>query len=277
MTKTVVITGCSSGFGLASAVAFAERGDQVVATMRNLARRGALDDALAAAGAEAEVVAMDVDDDTSVRTVIEGVAERDGIDVLVNNAGIGGRAGPIEHLTDDDWLQVLGTNLLGTIRPTRAALPAMRAQGSGAIVNVSSVAGRLPGSAMTSAYSASKHAVCAFSDSVLAEVEDFGLTVHCIEPGFFATSIVDNADMGAWTGTAYEDHAAHSAASYRANMAAAPPPAAVVDAIVAAADGATGDSIHEVVGDMATLAVGAMADMTYVDFRAMMREMSGRD
>lgn len=274
-----MITGCSSGFGLATAVAFAERGDRVVATMRNLERRGELDAALEAAAAadNAEVVAMDVDDDASVRATLGGVIERSGpVDVLVNNAGIGGRGGPIEDLTDEDWLAVLGTNVLGAVRATRAVLPTMREQGQGTIVNVSSMAGRLPGSAMLAPYSASKHAVCSFSDSLWDEVGDLGLSVHCIEPGWFATSIVDNSTLPGWEGNPYQDHAELAEKNVRDSIDAAPGPAAVVDAILAAADGVVGDSIHRPVGDDAELAVGARDQMTYFEFHALARELSGR-
>lgn len=281
MAKTVVITGCSSGFGLAAAVAFADRGDRVVATMRNVARRGELDAALAAVGggaaANLEVVAMDVDDDASVRSTMAELVARDGsVDVLVNNAGIGGRGGPIEELTDDDWLAVLGTNVLGAVRTTRAVLPTMRTRGEGTIVNVSSMAGRLPGSAMLAPYSASKHAVCSFSDSLWGEVEDLGLSVHCIEPGWFATSIVDNSTLPGWEGSPYQDHAELAEKNVRDSIDAAPGPAAVVDAILAAADGVVGDSIHRPVGDDAELAVGARDQMTYFEFHALARELSGR-
>lgn len=274
-----MITGCSSGFGLATAVAFAERGDRVVATMRNLERRGELDAALGAAGAagNAEVVAMDVDDDASVRATLAGVIERSGpVDVLVNNAGIGGRGGPIEELTDEDWLAVLGTNVLGAVRATRAVLPTMRERGQGTIVNVSSMAGRLPGSAMLAPYSASKHAVCSFSDSLWVEVEDLGLSVHCIEPGWFATSIVDNSTLPGWEGNPYQEHAELAERNVRDSIAAAPGPDAVAEAILAAADGVIGDSIHRPVGADAELAVAARGQMTYFEFHAMARELSGR-
>jgi NAD(P)-dependent dehydrogenase (short-subunit alcohol dehydrogenase family) len=281
MASSVVITGCSSGFGLATAVAFADRGDRVVATMRNPARRGALDAALAAAGGDAagnvEVVAMDVDDDASVRAAMTDVIDHAGpIDVLVNNAGIGGRGGPIEALSDEDWLAVLGTNVLGTVRTTRAVLPGMRERGAGTIVNVSSMAGRLPGSAMLGPYSASKHAVCAFSDSLWGEVEDLGVAVHCIEPGWFATSIVDNSTLPDWEGSPYQAHAQLAEQNVRDSVAAAPGPKAVVDAILDATNGVVGDSIHRPVGDDAVLAVAARGQMTYFEFHAMARELSGR-
>src|SRR5262245_18733901 len=245
----VVITGCSSGFGLHATVAFARRGDRVYASMRNLAKDGALRKALADAGLEAEVVQLDVTDDASVRAGIAGVLEREGrIDVLVNNAGVGGTELPIELLSDEERMNVVGTNLLGVVRATRAVLPTIREQGSGVIVNVSSIAGRLPGTPMTAPYAASKHAVCAFSDSVRAEGEDFGIRVACIEPGFFATSVFDNAIVPDLTGSPYENVSKAMADFYRTGVDNGAPPEVVADAIVRATEEESGDSIHHPVG-----------------------------
>lgn len=112
----------------------------------------------------------------------------DRVYALINNAGIGGTAGSIEELSDAAWMQVIDTNLMGPIRCTRAVLPTMRAQGSGTIVNVSSISGRIYGNPILAVYCASKHALCSLSDSMSGEVESFGIRVACIEPGMFATS-----------------------------------------------------------------------------------------
>src|SRR5436190_10051696 len=189
----IVITGCSSGFGYHSAIAFGQRGDRVYASMRNPSK-GDLAKVVSDQGLDVEVVALDVDDDASVRSALGDVLDREGhIDVLVNNAGIGGTSGAIEELSDDEWMAVVTTNLLGPIRCVRAVLPAMRKRGQGTVVNVSSTAGRTYGLPITSMYSATKHALCSVSDSLWAEAEEFGIKVACIEPGFFATSVLDNA------------------------------------------------------------------------------------
>src|SRR3954452_21576769 len=159
----VVITGCSSGFGLEAGIAFAERGDTVVATMRNLAKDTELRKRAADAGVDIEVEQLDVRDDASVATAFANILERHGtVDVLVNNAGVG-FGGPIETMPMDAALAVMDTNFFGSFRCARAVLPGMRAQRSGAIVNVSSTSGLPPGQMYTSIYSASKHAVNALS------------------------------------------------------------------------------------------------------------------
>src|SRR5690242_15346469 len=133
----IVITGCSSGFGYHSALAFARRGDRVYASMRNPAK-GDLAKVVSDEGLDAEVLKLDVDDSDSVERGIGEVLEREGhIDALVNNAGIGGTAGVIEELPVDDWIAVVNTNLFGPLRCSRAVAGAMRERGQGAIVNVS--------------------------------------------------------------------------------------------------------------------------------------------
>jgi NAD(P)-dependent dehydrogenase (short-subunit alcohol dehydrogenase family) len=272
----VVITGCSSGFGYHAALAFGRRGDRVYATMRN-PQKGDLAKVISEEGLDAEVLQLDVDDDTSVRAGIGQVLEREGrVDVLVNNAGIGGTGGPIEELTDELWLKIVSTNLLGPIRCSRAVLPSMRAARSGVIVNVSSIAGRMYGMPYTSSYSATKHALCSVSDSLCNEVQDFGIRVECIEPGFFATSVLENATIPDPTGSPYESMARAVEAWYRTSIENGAPPAAVVDAILAAADATLpADTIHHLVGDDAQVFVGGMAQMSYADYQAMGRQMLG--
>ena len=272
----IVITGCSSGFGYQSSLAFGRRGDRVYATMRNPAK-GNLAKVVSDEGLDVEVTTLDVDDDASVRSAIGGVLEREGhIDVLVNNAGHGGVTGAIEELSDDDWLGVFNTNLFGAIRCVRAAAPSMRERGQGTIVNVSSTAGRTPGLPITSMYSASKHALCSVSDSLLSELEQFGITLACVEPGFFATSVLDNAVIADPTGSSYETLRRAMEAFYRTSMANAPAAGPVVDAILAAADGTLpADTIHHPVGADAEMFVAAMSTMSYAEFREVGRQLLG--
>jgi len=271
----VVITGCSTGFGYHSALAFARRGDRVYAGMRRA--KGDLADVIAAEGLDAEILPLDVDDDASVTTAINSVVDREGqIDVLVSNAGHGGTAGAVEELTDAQWLAVLSTNLLGRIRCARAAIPSMRERGAGAIVNVSSVAGRMYGMPITGAYSASKRAVCSLSDTLRSELLDVGVRVACIEPGFFATSVLENADIPDPTDSPYESMRRTVDQWYRSSLEVAPGPEPVVEAIVAAADGTLpSDTIHHLVGEEAHLFVSAMQQMSYADYQAMGRQMIG--
>ena len=188
----IVITGCSSGFGMLAALEFARRGDSVYATMRNTAKAGRLHAEAAAAGTPVEVLQLDVNDIRSVGAAIEEVIRREGrIDVVVNNAGIG-IEGPVEDFDDDEVLAVFETNLFGVIRVTRAVLPHMRSQGSGTIVTVGSLAGKAT-APFSGIYSASKHAVEALSDALYYELQPFGIRVVLIEPGGFETEIETNS------------------------------------------------------------------------------------
>ena len=188
----VVITGCSSGFGMLAALEFARRGDSVYATMRNTAKADRLRTGAEAAGVAVEVLQLDVNDIRSVGAAIEEVIRREGrIDVLVNNAGIG-IEGAVEDFDDDEVLAVFETNLFGVIRVTRAVLPHMRSQGSGTIVTVGSLNGKVA-SPFSGIYSASKHAVEALSDALYYELQPFGIRVVLIEPGGFETEIETNS------------------------------------------------------------------------------------
>ena len=142
--SVVLITGCSSGFGLEAALAFARRGDTVYATMRDLARADRLTGRADAEGLHLELLALDVDDDASVSAAVDEVEATHGaIDVLVNNAGVSHK-GPVETIDIDQARALMETNLWGAVRTMRAALPAMRARAHGVIVNVTSAARGCP-------------------------------------------------------------------------------------------------------------------------------------
>jgi NAD(P)-dependent dehydrogenase (short-subunit alcohol dehydrogenase family) len=271
----IVITGCSTGFGYHGALAFARRGDRVYAGMRT--EKGDLAKVISDEGLDAEVLPLDVDDDASVRGAIDQVLEREGqVDVLVNNAGFGGTGASIEESSDDDWHAIISTNLLGPLRCARAVIPSMRERGDGTIVNVSSIAGRMYGMPYTSSYSATKHALCSLSDSIAAELKDFGVKVACIEPGFFKTEVMNNATVPDPTGSPYESMARAIEAWYRTSVENGADPAGVVDRLLAAADGTLpDDTIHHLVGDDAEMFVGGMGMMSYAEYQAMGRQMLG--
>lgn len=190
----VLITGCSTGIGLDAALAFARRGDTTYASMRDLAKATALKDRAQAEGLDVDVVQVDVTDDDSVAAAIGSIEDRHGaIDVLVNNAGIGS-SGPIELIDLDKAMAVYDTNVWGAVRTVRAALPAMRARGAGVIINVTSVASRVPGTQYGGFYSSSKHALGTLSEALAMEVNPFGIRVACVEPGFFDTEIFASSD-----------------------------------------------------------------------------------
>lgn len=187
----VLITGCSSGFGLLTAVHFARAGHTVVATVRDPEGATALRAAAEDEGLPIGVAALDVTDPVSVDRAVAGVLEAHGrIDVAVNNAGISLRAA-VEDTSDTDARRVLETNVLGPLRVVRAVLPAMRARRHGVIVNVSSVAGKVA-QPFAGMYSATKFALEAMSEALHYEVRPFGVRVVIVEPGHFLTRLDDN-------------------------------------------------------------------------------------
>ena len=187
----VLITGCSSGFGLLAALHFARKGDTVYATMRDTAKAGPLEAARDKESLPIHVVPLDVTDDASVANAVrQVVAEAGRIDVLVNNAGIGIH-GPVEDTDVVEVKEIFETNVFGAMRAVNAVAPAMRQQGSGTIVNVSSLAGRVV-APFGGIYSASKYAVEALSEALHYELHPFGIRVVVIEPGGFETRFGDN-------------------------------------------------------------------------------------
>ena len=196
--KVAVITGTSSGFGLLTAVELARRGFEVVATMRDLGRRSYLEEAAARAGvgAKIDVRKLDVTEfDRIPSFVAEVLGDHKRIDVLVNNAGFA-MAGFAEDLQLEEIRLQFETNFFGAVAMTKAVLPAMRAQKSGHIIMLSSVGGQ-HGSPMISSYSASKHALEGWSESLRLEVGPLGIKVVLIEPGAFQTDIwTRNAKLG---------------------------------------------------------------------------------
>lgn len=183
-SRTALVTGTSSGIGLATAVRLAADGHRVIASMRDTARSADLLAAAEAAGVAVEVAELDVNNDESVADAFERLGT---IDVLVNNAGLS-PIGSVEEFPVDDWKELFETNVFGVVRCIQAALPAMRQQQSGHIINVSSMAGRtaIP---MFGAYSSSKWAVEAFTESMASEVAVFGIRTTLIEPGAVVTPI----------------------------------------------------------------------------------------
>ena len=150
---TVLITGCSSGFGLEAALAFARRGDTVVATMRNLAKADTLQRRVEAEGLTVELEELDVTDVGSISRACTAVTGRHGaVDVLVNNAGVG-YAGPVETISIDRARALMETNFWGAMNTAREVLPRMREQRSGTIINVTSLQGLIPGTMYSGMYS----------------------------------------------------------------------------------------------------------------------------
>jgi len=185
--KTVLITGCSSGIGRATALAFLEEDWVVYATARNPADIEALGEA------GCRIATLDVTDPDDVDRVVERIIDEEGhLSCLVNNAGYG-QLGPVEDVPTEKVHRQFDVNLYGPHRLLRAALPQMREQEEGTIVNVSSAAGRVsfPGGGI---YAGSKFALEAMSDALRNEVDEYDVDVVLIEPGPVETSFTDRAE-----------------------------------------------------------------------------------
>jgi short-subunit dehydrogenase len=200
-SKAVLITGCSSGIGHATALRLAEHGWNVYATARRpetlseLEQRGC------------KTLALDVSDEASMRQAVDTIAEAEGaVGVLINNAGYS-QSGAVETVPLEQARKQFETNVFGLLRLTQLVLPGMRAQRWGKVVNISSMGGRLtfPGGGL---YHATKYSVEALSDALRFELRGFGVDVIVIEPGLIITNFGEVASasvQGAGDGGAYDD------------------------------------------------------------------------
>ncbi|MGY1725743.1 SDR family NAD(P)-dependent oxidoreductase [Geodermatophilus sp. SYSU D01062] len=189
--RVALVTGASSGIGEATAVALAEAGAAVAVGARRADRLDALARKLRDGGARALTLDLDVTDEASCRAAVARTREElGGLDVLVNNAGVM-LLGTIVGADVEDWRRMLSTNVLGLMYTTHAAIDGMVAQGSGDVVNVSSVAGRTARKG-AGVYNASKWAVNAFSESLRQEVTTRGVRISLVEPGAVATELTDH-------------------------------------------------------------------------------------
>jgi NADP-dependent 3-hydroxy acid dehydrogenase YdfG len=189
--KVALVTGASSGIGEATAVALAEAGAAVAIGARRRDRLDALAGKLREGGASVLQLGLDVTDEEQCRTAVARTREElGGLDVLVNNAGVM-LLGTIVGADTEDWRRMLHTNVLGLMYMTSAAIDGMVEQGSGDVVNVSSVAGRVARKG-AGVYNASKWAVNAFSESLRQEVTTKGVRISLVEPGAVATELTDH-------------------------------------------------------------------------------------
>ncbi|MFJ6182328.1 SDR family NAD(P)-dependent oxidoreductase [Streptomyces sp. NPDC092295] len=192
MDKPVVlITGALTGIGRAAAVAFAEKSANVVVAGRRDEAGKTLTEELRALGSEAEFINTDVRHEDDVRAMVDEAVRRFGrLDVAVNNAGTEGRPGPITDQTAETYNETFETNVLGVILSMKHEVRAMREQGSGSIVNISSTYGH-EGGAGASVYVGSKHAVEGLTKSVALEVAASGIRVNAVAPGPTDTGMLD--------------------------------------------------------------------------------------
>jgi NADP-dependent 3-hydroxy acid dehydrogenase YdfG len=189
--KVIVITGASSGMGAAAATHLAAKGATVVLGARRSERIEALAVEIAAAGGKATAVVTDVTKREEVRRLLDTAAQTDGrIDVLINNAGVMPLS-PLERLKVDEWDRMIDVNLKGVLYGIAAAIPHMKAQGSGHIINLASVAGHklFAGSAV---YSATKFAVRALSEGLREEMASSNIRTTIISPGAVRTELLDH-------------------------------------------------------------------------------------
>lgn len=259
----VLITGCSTGIGRATAVEMATRGHDVVATAR---RPETLDGLDVAARLE-----LDVDDDASVAAAVAAAGD---LDVLVNNAGweVGG---PIERAPLDRVKAMFETNVFGVARMVQAVAPGMRARGAGTIVNVSSMAGKVA-APLNGFYAASKFAVEALSESLHYELGHFGVRVVIIEPGNIETAFGDNVQRFGEDTAPYDDLRREwdTAAEVLAGGDEVPGPELVATAIADAVE-ADAPPLRIPVGADAEMVAAVRAASDDATFEATMRETLG--
>lgn len=267
--KTVLITGCTEG-GIGNSLAgkLAAKGYAVFATVRSAAKAGPL-----ARKENVTVLEMDVRDDASVKA---GLAAAGDIDVLVNNAGFEIR-GAVEEVSVDDIKDQFETNVYGPLRLMLGVLPGMRNRGSGVIVNVSSVAGRVA-APLNGLYAASKFALEALTESVHYEAGHFGIRTHLVEPGIVNTpfgSKVRSVGAAAGKESPYAPLIAEwEAASARLNPGGVGATAdAVADIIVDAIE--NGAQMRYPAGQDANMVMAARKAMSDEQFEAAMRQQLG--
>jgi clavulanate-9-aldehyde reducatase len=186
--RVAAVTGASSGIGEATALALAEAGAAVAVGARREDRLEALVERIEERGGQAVALPVDVSDEGRARDFVREAQKRlGGLDVLVNNAGVM-LLGPFEETDSEEWRRMIDVNLYGVLYPTAAALPIMRRQGAGHIVNVSSVAGRRA-SANSAVYNLTKFGVTAFSEALRQESAAAGIRVTSLEPGYVETEL----------------------------------------------------------------------------------------
>ncbi|MBL1099471.1 SDR family NAD(P)-dependent oxidoreductase [Streptomyces coffeae] len=192
-SKVVVITGTSSGMGLAAAVAAAQAGWRTVATLRDPSRADALREAAVDAGVELDIRRLDVTDEAAATALVDAViADYGHLDAVINNAGAG-HLGTLENETVADVREVMEVNFFGVLHLSKAALPHLRAS-SGRLITVSSVGGVI-GQPFNEAYCAAKFAVEGYMESLAPVAAALGVTVSVVEPGAVATEFVNNINL----------------------------------------------------------------------------------
>ena len=271
-----VVTGTSTGIGLKACLQLAERGYQVFAGMRNLSKADALQAQASERGLQVNVIALDVTDDESVTNAFASIRESGAVDVLVNNAGVGG-ATPLELTPIEEHQAMFNTNYFGAIRCINAVLGEMRENTSGTIVNVTSIEGLMAFPNQV-AYSASKWALECASEALAHEVYRFGIRVVCIEPGVIMTNIFENSRPFTRydKNSPYQPLMRRNGKFFAAGMDAGTQPERVAETILEAIE-SRDYKLRWLVGDDARTLFAGRNDMTDEQWVAMGDDLSDED
>ena len=235
MEKVAIVTGSSSGIGFETSLALAREGYFTYATMRNTAKSDKIKEIAQKENLKISILELDVDDENSAKTAIAQILDqKQRIDVLVNNAGWG-LWGCVEDVSVDEFKQQFETNFFSIIRLIQEVAPTMRKQGSGKIVNVSSVVGRI-GFPASPAYISSKFALEGLSESLRFEFAPFGIDVIIIEPGVIKTDFMKNMKMAKKSelDTVYKDITTKVVSGVKMMAEMGTPPKEVANTIVKA-------------------------------------------
>jgi NAD(P)-dependent dehydrogenase (short-subunit alcohol dehydrogenase family) len=268
MAKTVFLTGASTGIGRATATLFRDRGWNVAATMRNPGAQADL------AGDGLKLIALDVTDPKAIPAAFQEALDAfGGVDVLVNNAGYGA-FGPLEAASDEQIERQFATNVTGLVRVIREFLPHFRARGSGVIVNISSVGGRVV-FPLYSLYHATKWAVEGLSESLQFELGRFGIQVKVVEPGSIATDFAGRSlDRLQKDGlTVYDDYVGQLLAGW-AKVRQPSPPELVAEIIYQAATDGTAQ-LRYAAGEDAKAILAMRPGISDADYIAMVKQRFG--
>ena len=233
MEKVAVVTGASSGIGFETALALAREGYHTYATMRDITKSDKIKELGEKDGLKISVLELDVNNDDSVKAAIKKILdEKQRIDVLVNNAGWS-LWGCVEDVSVDEFKTQFETNFFSVIRLIQEVGPTMRKQGSGKIINISSVAGRI-GFPASPAYISSKFALEGLSESLRLEMAPFGVDVIIIEPGVIKTNFLNPVKLAkkSESDTAYRDITAKVVSGVKMMAEMGTPPKEVADTIV---------------------------------------------
>ena len=274
MEKVAVVTGTSSGIGFETALALARDGYHTYATMRDTTKSNKIKELGQKESLKISVLELDVDNDDSVKVTVKKILdEKQRIDVLVNNAGWG-LWGCVEDVSVDEFKTQFETNFFSVIRLIQEVGPTMRKQGSGKIINISSVAGRI-GFPASPAYISSKFALEGLSESLRLEMAPFGVDVIIIEPGVIKTNFLNPVRLAkkSESDTAYRDITTKVVSGVKMMAEMGTPPKEVADTIV--------KSINDdkplpryIVGNDASMFLEAKKSKTDIEFENYLKTVS---